>query len=57
MEILFFFFFLKKQKIFYNGGRTSAEGPHGVPSSETISGTRITLEALKRIQRKIEAVH
>ena len=53
----FFFFFFKKQKIFYNGGRTSAEGPHGVPSSETISGTRITLEALKRIQRKIEALH
>ena len=33
------------------------EGPHGVPSSKTISGTRMTLEALKRIQREIEAVH
>ena len=39
------------------GGRTSVEGPHGVPSSKTISGTRMTLEALKRIQREIEAVH
>ena len=38
------------------GGRTSVEGPHGVPSSKTISGTRMTLEALKRIQREIEAV-
>ena len=39
----------KKNKI------TSVEGPHGVPSSKTISGTRIILEALKRIQREIEA--
>ena len=39
------------------GGRTSVEGSHGVPSSKTISGTRMTLEALKRIQREIEAVH
>ena len=39
------------------GGRTSVEGPHGVPSSKTISGTRMTLEALKRIQSEIEAVH
>ena len=39
------------------GGRTSVEGPHGVPSSKTISGTTMTLEALKRIQREIEAVH
>ena len=36
---------------------TSVEGPHGVPSSKTISGTRMTLEALKRIQREIEALH
>ena len=58
MEILFF----NKtenilKRVFQNGGRTSVEGPHGVPSSETISGTRMTLEALKRIQREIEAVH
>ena len=39
------------------GGRTSVEGPHGVPSSKTISGTRMTLEALKRIQREIKAVN
>ncbi|CAH3143043.1 unnamed protein product, partial [Porites lobata] len=26
---------------------TSVEGPHGVPSSKTISGTRMILEALK----------
>ena len=39
------------------GGRTSVEGPHGVSSSKTISGTRMTLEALKRSQREIEAVH
>ena len=39
------------------GGRTSVEGPHGVPSSKTLSGTRMTLEALKRIQREIAAVH
>ena len=54
MEILFFKI---KQKIFQNGGRTSVEGPPGVPSSKTISGTRMTLEALKRIQREIEALH
>ena len=39
------------------GGRTSVEGSHGVPSSQTISGTRMTLEALKRIQREIKAVN
>ena len=39
------------------GGRTSVEGSHGVASSKTISGTRMTLEALKRIQREIEAVN
>ena len=39
------------------GGRMSAEGPHGVPSSKAILRTRMTLEALKRIQREIEAVH
>ena len=33
------------------------EGPHGAPPSETVSGKRMTLEALKRIQREIEAVH
>ena len=38
-------------------GRTSVEGPHGVPSSKTISGTRMTLEALKRIKSEIEAVN
>ena len=46
-----------KQKIFKNGGRTSVEGAHDVTSSKTISGTRMTLEALKRIQREIEAVY
>ena len=39
------------------GGRTSVEGPHGVPSSKTFSATRMTLEALERIQREIEALH
>ena len=39
------------------GGRTSVEGSHGVTSSKTISGTRMTLVALKRIQREIEAVN
>ena len=38
-------------------GRTTVEGPHGVPSSKTISGTRMTLEALKRIKLEIEAVN
>ena len=33
------------------------EGPQGVPSYQTISGTRMTLEALKRIQREIKAVN
>ena len=35
----------------------SVEGPHSVPSSKTISGTRMTSQVLKRIQREIEAVH
>ena len=39
------------------GGRTSVEGPHGVPSSKTISGIRMTLEALKRIKREIETIN
>ena len=39
------------------GGKTSVEGPHGVPSFKTYSGTRMTLEALKRIKREIEAVN
>jgi len=43
------------------GGRTSVEyvveGSHGVPSSTTISETRVTMEVSKRIQREIEAVH
>ena len=39
------------------GVRTSVEDPHGVPSSQTISGTRMTLEALKRIQHEIIAVN
>ena len=37
------------------GGKRSAEGPHGVPSSKTYSGTRMTLEALKRIKREIRS--
>ena len=39
------------------GGRTSVEGSLGVPSSKTISETRMNLQALKLIQREIEAVH
>ena len=40
------------------GGKTSSvEGPHGIPSSKTISGSGMTLEALKRIKSEIEAVN
>ena len=35
----------------------SVESPHSVPSSKTISGTRMTLQVLKQIRREIEAVH
>ena len=39
------------------GCSTSVEGPHGVPSSKTIFGIRMTLEALKRIKGEIEAIY
>ena len=39
------------------GGRTSEERPHSIPSSKTISGIRMTLDALKRIKDEIEAVN
>ena len=39
------------------GGRTSVEGPHGIPFSKTISGSGMTLEPFKRIKSEIEAVN
>ena len=39
------------------GGKTSVDGPYGVPSSKTVSGIRMTLNALKRIKNEIEAVN
>jgi len=38
-------------------GKTSVEGPHGIPSSKTISGSGMTLEPFKRIKSEIEAVN
>ena len=39
------------------GSRTSAEGPHGVPSSKTIPGIRMTLETLNHIKGELEAIN
>ena len=36
------------------GGRTSVEGPHGVPSSKTVYGITMIVEALKRIELKVK---
>ena len=39
------------------GGRATVEGPHGVPSSNTVGSIRMTLEALKSIQVQIQSVY
>ena len=39
------------------GGRSTMEGPHGVPSSKTVGSIRITLNALKCIRDEIQSVN
>lgn len=33
-------------------GRRTVEGPHGVPSSKTVASIRMTLEALRYIEKE-----
>ena len=39
------------------GSRKTVEGPHGVPSSKTIASIRMTLEALRGIERELKSVN
>lgn len=39
------------------GSRKTVEGPHGVPSSKTVASIRMTLEALRGIERELKSVN
>ena len=39
------------------GGRRTVEGPHGVPSSKTVASIRMTLEALRCIEKELTTVN
>ena len=38
------------------GGRATVEGPHGAPSSKTVGSIRMTLEALKSIEARVQTI-
>ena len=39
------------------GGRRTVEGPHGVPSSKTVASIRMTLKALRYIEKELTTVN